>query len=455
MPQSLWLLAPLALLAQPTAKPADPLPDQLDRIFNKKAYEEKTFGPFQWLEGGKAYTTVEPSPAATDGKDIVRYDSATGARRVLVSASSLVPTPGGKPLAIDGYAWSADGKKLLIFTNTKKVWRQNTRGDYWVLDVATGQLRKVGADKPESTLMFAKFSPDGTRVAYVQANDLWVEDLASGRVTRLTSDGSATTINGTADWVYEEEFGIRDGFRWSPDGRDIAFWHFDASGIGDFQLINDTDTLYPVVTHIPYPKVGTTNSAVKIGIVSAAGGAPRWVELPGDPRNTYVARMEYVDFSGEVVLQQMNRLQNTNDVWLVDAGDRQGPPDAPRRGPRVARRRRVLAVAPGQGAALDQREARLAPRLRRAPRRHGLAPADARRLRHRLGRGRGRPQRVPLLRRLAHRRDAAIPLPRAPRRPRDARALDARAASREPTATRSRPTASTPSTPSRRSTGPR
>ncbi len=316
----LLLLTALPLPGEPpAAKPAaDPLSGELDRIFNQKAYEQKTFGPFQWLDGGKAYTTVEPSAPPADGKDIVRYDAATGARRVLVPASILVPAAGDKPLAIDGYDWSKDGKKLLVFTNTKKVWRQKTRGDYWVLDVAAGRLRQVGADKPASSLMFAKFSPDGSRVAYVQGNDLWVEDLASGKVTRLTSDGGPTMINGTADWVYEEEFGIRDGFRWSPDGRDIAFWHFDASGIGDFQLINDTDTLYPVVTHIPYPKVGTTNSAVKVGIVSAAGGAPRWVELPGDPRNTYVARMEYVDFSGEVVIQQLNRLQNANDVWLVN-----------------------------------------------------------------------------------------------------------------------------------------
>ena len=236
-----------------------------------------------------------------------------------MAAATLVPAAGQPPLDPQEYSWSSDGKKLLIFTNTRKVWRQNTRGDYWVLDVASGKLRKLGADKPESTLMFAKFSPDGSRVAYVQANDLWVEDLASGKIARLTSDGGPTTVNGTADWVYEEEFEVRDGFRWSPNGQDIAFWHFDASGIGEFSLINDTDTLYPVVTRYAYPTVGTTNSAVKVGVVSAAGGAaPRWIALPGDPRQMYVPRMEYVDFTGEIVLQQMNRLQNTNDVWLAD-----------------------------------------------------------------------------------------------------------------------------------------
>ncbi len=125
--------------AAPTPVPTparDAVSAQLDRIYNRSAYKEKKFGPFQWLEGGKAYTTVEPSAATAGGKDPqFRYDSATGARRVLVAAAALVPAPGQPPLDPEEYSWSADGRKLLLFTNTRKVWRQNTRGDYWVLDV--------------------------------------------------------------------------------------------------------------------------------------------------------------------------------------------------------------------------------------------------------------------------------------------------------------------------------
>src|SRR4030095_5255394 len=106
--------------------------------------------------------------------------------------------------------------------------------------------------------------PDGTRVAYVRANDLWVEDLADGKITRLTTDGSSTVVNGTADWVYEEEFKVRDGFRWSPDGRNIAYWRFDTSSVGDYSLINDTDATYPVVKKYGYPTAGTTNSSVRL-----------------------------------------------------------------------------------------------------------------------------------------------------------------------------------------------
>jgi len=309
--------APAPRVAGAPALPRE-LQAQLTRIFAAKELEARTFGPARWRQGGAVYTTVEPSAAVPGGQDIVRYGSASGERRVLVSAAVLVPSPGAKPLAIEDYSWSKDGTRLLVFTSGKKVWRRNTRGDYWLLEVPSGRLRKLGGGRPDSSLMFAKLSPDGARVAFVHEGDLFMERVADGAITRLTTDGSATIINGTSDWVYEEEFELRDGFRWSPDGRSIAFWRFDTSNVGRFPLVNNTETTYPVVTWIPYPKAGTTNSAVRIGIVDAAGGAPRWVLVPGEPGNTYLPRMEWAEGSGELMLQQMNRLQNTNDVWLAD-----------------------------------------------------------------------------------------------------------------------------------------
>ncbi|MGE4067134.1 MAG: DPP IV N-terminal domain-containing protein [Vicinamibacterales bacterium] len=293
---------------------------RIERIFTADAYALPRFGPARWLPGGAAYTTVERAAPPASGWDIVRYDAASGARSVLVPAASLAPpgTPDGRALDIADYAWSADGARLLVFTNTRKVWRQNTRGDYWVLELASGRLTQLGGGAPAASLMFAKFSPDGTRVAYVHHNDIYVEDLDGGAVTRLTRDGSETTINGTSDWVYEEELGVRDGFRWSPDGASIAYWQFDSTGVGIFSLLNNTDTLYPVVTRIPYPKAGTTNSAVRIGVVGAKGGDTTWMKTAGDPRDTYLARLEWID-AGTLAIQQLNRLQNRDDYLAADA----------------------------------------------------------------------------------------------------------------------------------------
>ena len=310
----------LALFSPLSAQQADSALLTLDRIFNSDEFTPERLGPVRWLENTSAYVKLEADSAAPGGRSLVRYDAATGKREVWVSASRLVPQGDTVPLAVEDYAVSPDGKRLLVFTNSQKVWRENTRGDFWVLDLAGGRLLKLGGPgaKP-STLMFAKFSPDGGRVAYVRENNLYVESLADGRIAGLTSDGSRTTINGTFDWVYEEELSLRDGFRWSPDGRRIAYWQLDASGVRDFLLINDTDSLYSFTIPVQYPKAGTTNSAGRVGVVSAAGGKTVWLQVPGDPRNNYIARMEWAAGSNEVVLQHLNRLQNTNDVMLGDA----------------------------------------------------------------------------------------------------------------------------------------
>lgn len=306
------------------------LNDQIRRIFATTEYAPPRFGPARWLADGSgvpaaaakagwsAYTTLERAPEGADVWDIVRYDAATGARSILVSGSKLTPAGSKSPLSIDDYVWSKDGRQVLIFTNTRRVWRQNTRGDYWVFVLASGTLHQAGRDAPEASLMFAKFSPDGTRVAYVRGNNIYVERLDDGQVTQLTRDGSETTINGTSDWVYEEELGVRDGFRWSPDSKRIAYWQFDSTGVEMFTLINNTDTLYPALTRIPYPKAGTKNSAVRIGVVDVAGGATRWMKTPGDPRDTYLARLDWID-PNTIAMQQLNRLQNQNDFLFGDA----------------------------------------------------------------------------------------------------------------------------------------
>ncbi len=304
-----------------SAQPSEPGSLTLERIFASSEFLSDRFGPARWLEGEAAYTTVEPSESVEGGSDIVRYDAATGAREVLIPASRLVPEGAREPLEIEDYAWSPAGGRIMVFTNSARVWRDNTRGDYWILDRETGNLRKLGGDAPESTLMFAKFSPDGSRVGYVRydENDIYVEDLANGEIKRLTTDGSRTVINGTFDWVYEEELDLQDGWRWSPDGERIAYWQLDASGVREFLLLNSTDSLYSFTIPIQYPKAGTTNSAARVGVVGSRGGETVWMDVPGDPRNNYIARMDWAAGSDELVIQHLNRLQNTLQIMLADA----------------------------------------------------------------------------------------------------------------------------------------
>ena len=305
----------------------------LHRMYASPDFEVKYFGPARWLDDGAFYTTVEPSAAVKDAQDIIRYQTATGTREVLVSAAKLIPSGEKVPLAFENYAWSKDKSRLLLYTNSAQVWRLRTRGDYWVLDLQSGTLRKLGGDAPASSLMFAKFSPDGSKVAYVRANNIYVEEISTGRVTQLTHDGSQTIINGTSDWVYEEELDVRDAFRWSPDGRRIAYWQFDTSNVGIFKLLYNLGAPkeivtgfpypglgpYPTVLNIPYPIPGTTNSAVRAGVVSVDGGDTQWMQVPGDPRDNYIARLEWAGNSNELAIEHLNRVQNTEDVLLADA----------------------------------------------------------------------------------------------------------------------------------------
>jgi dipeptidyl-peptidase-4 len=304
----------LSLFAQ---APPTPLAQKLDDLLNRHAYQARSV-QLAWQKDGGIYTILEPA-ANKKGTDIVAYDTTTGQRSVAVTAAQLTPSGAPEPLTIADYAWSADRTRLLIFTNTKKVWRLNTRGDYWVFDETSGKLTKLGGDAPPSTLMFATFSPDNTRVAYVRANNLYVEDLATGKIVQLTTDGSADIINGTSDWVSEEELALRNCFRWSPDSQSIAYWQFDQSGVGEYTLINDTEAEYPVTTKYKYPQPGTTNSSVRAGIVAAGGGPTRWITLPGDPRQHYIAQMEWAGNAREVMVEYLDRKQQVNQLMLADA----------------------------------------------------------------------------------------------------------------------------------------
>ncbi len=266
-------------------------------------------GQRRWIDGGRGYVMTERG-------DVVRYETATGKREVLFPGKALTP-PGLERALTPGESTFSNSNRLLFAANPRIVMVRKTANDYWVLDKARGSWHRLGGTI-KTGLLYAKLSPDGARAAYVRDNNLYVETIGSGAIRRVTTDGSENIINGASDWVNEEEFYIRDAFEWSPDGKRIAFLQFDQSSVPEFTLINYTDTLYPALTKYRYPKPGQTNSAVRLGVVNASGGMVRWMKVPGDPRNQYIARIGWAD-NGEVILQQLNRLQNTNNIWLANA----------------------------------------------------------------------------------------------------------------------------------------
>ena len=212
-----------------------------------------------WTVEGDAYTVFKNGT-------IVKIDPKKNTETVLLTTQQLTPTGATAALKVQSFDYSADGKSVLLFANTAKVWRYKTRGDYWVLN--NNKLRQVGKQLPEQSLMFAKFSPDSKNIAFVSEHNLFMEDVANGVLRKLTTDGTRKLINGTFDWVYEEEFGCKDGFRWSPDSKQIAFWQVDATKIKDYYMLNTTDSNYSQIIPVEYPKVGESPSPVRIGTLT-------------------------------------------------------------------------------------------------------------------------------------------------------------------------------------------
>lgn len=318
-------------------------------IFSSSKFADESFDRPRW-SAGSFFTTLRKIKATNAGvsrwsvpdltatstsaacggltlSEIMWHDAKTGSVEPLVVLEQLVPSGHDLPIAIDDYEISADRSKILIFTESQKVWRVNTRGSYWLLDLASGcaeesRLVQLGHGlSNRKGLMFATFSPDGRKVAYVFEHNIYVEDLETHALIPLTSDGNDNIINGTFDWVYEEEFHMYCGFRWAPDSSSIVYWRLDQSDVPIVNLINNTDGTYPKITPIRYPRAGDTNASVRIGVVPASGGHTLWINVPGDPRNDYIADISFHRNTGKIVMQQLNRLQNTLRVLLANPAD--------------------------------------------------------------------------------------------------------------------------------------
>jgi dipeptidyl-peptidase 4 len=261
----------------------------------------------RWTSDGNGYYKME------DG-ELVQYALPSASKSTLVSKSDLTPKGTSQPLSVNNFIFSADQQQILFYTNSRRVWRYETRGDYWIYNRALKSLTQIGKNRPEATLMFAKFSPDGKKVAYVSEQNLYVEDVATQKEIALTTDGNRKLINGTFDWVYEEEFSCRDGFDWSPDSQHLSFWQIDASKIRDYYMINTTDSVYSRIIPVEYPTVGEKPSPARLGIINIDTRKTHWLLIPGQADDNYLVRTEWRSPT-EIFVQQMNRAQNTNIIY--------------------------------------------------------------------------------------------------------------------------------------------
>ena len=312
------LLAPIAGAAQDAERLT------LDKLFASGEFAGEGFQGGRWAETGPRLLYVEQD-AEAGTSSLVELDLQNDGRRVLIDGAVLVKPDGEGLVQIEDYAYSADGSKALLYTDSERVWRLNTKGFYYVYDLGAETLTPV-ASRDAGFQMFAKFDPAARRVAFVRDRDLYVVDLETGEERALTDSGApGGVINGTFDWVYEEEFGLRDGFRWSPDGRHIAFFQLDESATRDFQM-TDFRTLYPETTAFRYPKAGETNSEVRIGVVDVETGETTFFDtdtwFEGGDETEYLAGMGWTpaldDGRADVWMLRLNRDQNHVDLLYGD-----------------------------------------------------------------------------------------------------------------------------------------
>ena len=275
-----------------------------------------------WNESETGYFTIKDN-------NIVLVSTRGKEDKVILSSSQV------NNLEIESFSFSQSKNKILIFTQSVKVWRYNTRGDYWVYDFKKNEIQKLGRNMSSSSLMFAKFSPNERFVAYVSKEksesgirnsstsvNIYLESLDDRTIKKLTSsNGTKKLINGTFDWVYEEEFGCRDGFIFNEDGTRIAFWQIDANQVRDFYMINNTDSIYSYTIPVEYPKVGEDLTPARIGVINLTNEEITWMKIPGEQNKFYLPRMTWMPGRNDLMIQQLNRKQNHSKIYIANANN--------------------------------------------------------------------------------------------------------------------------------------
>lgn len=279
-------------------------------------YSNKLFGKtvqdIQWKPDGSAFTYTEFNPE-TKVEDIYLHNVEKGGESLLVNGTDLKYE--NKQVKMSHYQWTDDGKFLLIEGPVKSIWRHSTQAPFYLFNVTTKEI--VALSGGNIHLRNVKLSPDGNRVGFVRDHNIFVVDLKTGNETAVTNDGTENILNGEFDWVYEEEFGLADAWRWSPDGNKIAFWRLDQTREKVYHLVDEMGE-YNTVFDLKYPKVGEQNAIVKIGVSDLSKAKTTWMNI-GTNDDIYIPRIFWTNSSNTLAIMRLNRLQNHLEVLMANA----------------------------------------------------------------------------------------------------------------------------------------
>ena len=281
------------------------LENVLDRTFRTES-----IGRYDWKNSSDAYYFTERSD---EGLDFYEYNLASNDTLKAFSVQKSV-------ISDFSYSFSPDQTKLLLKKNSKKLWRHSSYGSYYVYDIASESVTPVTSD-PDS-LRNVKFSPDSNKLAFVRNdNNLYLFDLIDSREEQLTFDGSEDILNGHFGWVYEEEFGTYDSYKWSPNSQYIAFIREDQTYVKEYALV-DYEAQYPVVKYIRYPKTGEDNPIVSISILDLENKEYRSVHLPETAY--YIPDIIWQVNSSNLYFATLNRKQNDWNLYKYDFDTNRG-----------------------------------------------------------------------------------------------------------------------------------
>ena len=280
----------------------------LDDIYaSGKLHQKRVYG-MRSMANGSYYSVLE-----NDSINVYKYKNGNYVKTI-VTASELIPEGKKENIKLGNYTFSKDENKILFPTKTEYIYRHSSKSEFYIWNIKNKTLQQLSENGKQR---LASFSPDGSKVGFIRNNNLFIKNLTSNTETQITKDGLYNNIiNGTTDWVYEEEFGFTRAFFWSPNGEKIAFYKFDESNVKEFCFSKYGD-LYPEEYKYKYPKAGEDNSIVNIFTYNITNEKTVKMDI-GEETDQYIPRIKWTKNNEILSIQRMNRLQNKLEILFAD-----------------------------------------------------------------------------------------------------------------------------------------